>query len=353
MTLNAPFVSIIIPAYNRADHIGETLDSVRAQTYQNWECIVVDDGSKDNTAGIVAQYMSYDSRIRYIYQRNQGPPAARNKGLKSFKGQYVQFCDSDDLIESRKIESHVRYLEEHREIDIVYGNVRYFRTERPNERRYSMMEVDTQWMPEISGAGKDVLTVLMHTNIMVVSAPLLRRSVVETVGYFDDHINLEDWDYWIRCVASGKRIQYLDLDNTLTLVRWHPTSWSKDERRVIRAGMLMRQKISRNLADEELLATNRKILEVLEKLDRDIERQGALDLIKSGSMSQAMWGLMKIGARSKSYHETAKWIFCALVAPFAPRDGFETIITAPASESILKILRHYLRYSAKVGKMMI
>jgi hypothetical protein len=63
-------------------------------------------------------------------------------------------------------------------------------------------------------------------------------------------------------------------------------------------------------------------------------------------MSKAMWGLMKIGAKSKSYHETAKWIFCALIAPFAPRDGFENVITAPATESISNILRHYFRSSA-------
>jgi glycosyltransferase involved in cell wall biosynthesis len=340
-----PLVSIIIPAHNYAHYIGETLDSVRAQTYQSWECIVVDDGSKDNLREVVAQYMQKDPRIRYIYQRNQGPAAARNRGLKSFKGEYVQFWDSDDLIEPLKLESHVRYLEERPDIDIVYSNVRYFRTEEPNERRYSMWEPDVPWMPEVSGAGKDVLSVILSSNIMVVSAPLLRKSVIEAIGYFDNSLNpVEDWDYWIRCIAADRRIQYLDSYDTLTLVRSHPTSLNKYRKRASSAVILLRQKINRTFTDGELLALNRNLLQDLEKTLREESIRAAVEEIKTGAWHKAMRNLVRIASCSQSYREKAKWLFCALVAPVAPKEGFETVIAAPVSESILKISRHYLRY---------
>ena len=96
-----PLVSIIIPSYNRAHLIGETLDSVLAQTYQNWECIVVDDGSTDATASVVAAYLKKDARFQYHQRpenRSKGGNAARNYGLEISRGNFLFFLDSDDLL---------------------------------------------------------------------------------------------------------------------------------------------------------------------------------------------------------------------------------------------------------------
>src|SRR5690554_5283951 len=101
MTDQNPLVSIIIPTYNRAHLIGETLDSVLAQTYQNWECIVVDDGSTDNTDEVMAAYMAKDSRFQYHHRPKDRLPegnAARNYGFEVSKGEYIQWFDSDDLM---------------------------------------------------------------------------------------------------------------------------------------------------------------------------------------------------------------------------------------------------------------
>ncbi|WP_435139211.1 glycosyltransferase family 2 protein [Formosa sp. A9] len=98
---NTPLVSIIIPTYNRAHLIGETLDSVLAQTYTNWECIVVDDGSNDNTAEVMAAYCTKDARFQYYHrpkERMPGGNAARNYGFEVSKGEYVQWFDSDDVM---------------------------------------------------------------------------------------------------------------------------------------------------------------------------------------------------------------------------------------------------------------
>lgn len=92
-------ISVIVPAYNSEMFIGKCIDSVLAQTYSNWELIAVDDGSRDNTFGILKKYAEVDSRIRVIHQENQGPGIARNTGIAEAKGNYVVFIDSDDYIE--------------------------------------------------------------------------------------------------------------------------------------------------------------------------------------------------------------------------------------------------------------
>lgn len=108
-----PLVSIIIPTYNRAHLIKETLDSIIAQTYKNWECIVVDDGSSDDTDSIMRTYCEKDSRIQYHHRPEEHLPGgngARNYGFKLSKGEYVQWFDSDDLMNSLNIETHLHII---------------------------------------------------------------------------------------------------------------------------------------------------------------------------------------------------------------------------------------------------
>ena len=109
-----PLVSIIIPTYNRAHLIGETLDSVLAQTYENWECIIVDDGSTDNTEEVVNNYIKRDTRFQYHHRpidRPKGGNAARNYGFEISKGEYVNWFDSDDLMLEDFILQKVKELE--------------------------------------------------------------------------------------------------------------------------------------------------------------------------------------------------------------------------------------------------
>lgn len=121
--MNNPLVSIIIPTYNRGHIIGETLDSILIQTYSNWECIIVDDGSTDTTVEVVKQYLAKDKRFQYhkrALDRPKGANACRNYGFELSKGEFIQWFDSDDLMEKTKIEEQINAFNE--SIDFVIGN---------------------------------------------------------------------------------------------------------------------------------------------------------------------------------------------------------------------------------------
>jgi glycosyltransferase involved in cell wall biosynthesis len=340
-------VSIIVPSYNYESFIGETLENIQAQTYDNWECIVVDDGSTDRTSETLAEFALKDPRFRYLYQKNSGPAIARNLGLRNALGEFVQFWDADDFLEKRKIEVHVGYLRTHPQVDIVYGSVRYFSTEAPEERRYAISGEDKQWMPAISGTGKEMLRAMVSMNIMVIEAPLLRRSVVDTVGYFDTALPaIEDWDYFIRCAAMGKQFRYLDEEGTLALVRSHANSLSNNNRRIRKAMLLLREKIAGAIKDEELLELNRQLATEYAAMVRHEQIKEAVEEVKEGSRTKGAWLLAGIGLRSRNVKELVKLLFCALAAPVAPRPTFESVITTPASRTVASILRYYLHGSA-------
>lgn len=110
--LEKGLVSIITPCYNGAKYIGETIESVIAQTYPKWEMIIVDDGSKDNSAQIVRDYMLKDSRIALVQQENAGSAAARNNGIRRAEGQYIALLDADDLWEPEFLDEQIKFMKE-------------------------------------------------------------------------------------------------------------------------------------------------------------------------------------------------------------------------------------------------
>jgi len=130
MTEN-PLVSIIIPTYNRAHLIGETLDSVLAQTYENWECIIVDDGSTDHTDEVVGKYVKKDKRFKYFHRPDEHLPGgngARNYGFKMSQGKYVNWFDSDDMMLPEKLELKVKAIQDNG-VDFVVSKTTYFNSD--------------------------------------------------------------------------------------------------------------------------------------------------------------------------------------------------------------------------------
>jgi glycosyltransferase involved in cell wall biosynthesis len=316
-----PVVSVIIPSYNYAHLIGATFESLQAQTFTNWECVVIDDGSTDNTAEVVARFSKSDPRIKFLRQQNRRQAAARNYGLAQTTGNYVQFLDADDLIEREKLEKQVRYLENHRNVDILYGSVRYFRSEAPSERLYTTWGVEKPWMPEVSGRGKDVLAALVKQNIMVINSALIRREVISRVGWFDDELTpAEDWDYWLRCAAADMTFQFEDLPDTLALVRWHPTSSSRDRRRMYTSMLRMRQKLESLTEDPDVRALNgTQIIDEQEAL--------AFETIMHGPLKDLLREVFRASLNSRTKKRAIKWLACACAAPVVPRSSLTALMT--------------------------
>ena len=243
-------MTVIVPCFNYGHFLPETLESLSRQSHPRWECIVVDDGSTDNTQAVVQSYVRRDSRYHYMHQHHRGLAAARNLGIRAGRGEYFQFLDADDLIEPRKLERHVRHLAEHEEVGIVYSPVRYFTTTESRERRYSMREPDEPWMPQTSGRGRPVISAIARDNFMAVNCPLVRRDVTARAGGFDETLPaLEDWDYWIRCAIQGAWFQYLDEPDTYALVRHHAASMSNDSLRMTRALIALCRQALRSAPD--------------------------------------------------------------------------------------------------------
>jgi hypothetical protein len=331
-TRHDPLVSVIVPCYNYGHFVGEALESVLAQTYVNWECIVVDDGSIDNTKAVVTQYEEKDSRIKYVYQRNQGLAASRNLGISLSRGIYLQFLDADDQIESRKLEFQSSVLEDNVYIDIVYGSVRFFEAGSMEESPTPQNSNSNSRSTPLSGSGSAILPSLIQDNLMVVNAPLIRSNVAKAVGDFDGDVKgIEDWDYWIRCAVKGHHFQYCYSDQTDALVRFHPNSMSRDNRLMLSSTLRLRDKIGRTIEGAELVTLNRL-------LTFDTAGLLGIEEVLKGSTLRGMKHLFRAALGSTRLSVRAKCFFCGSVAPFVSKERFKQIarnsISRPVRSSL-------------------
>jgi glycosyltransferase involved in cell wall biosynthesis len=195
-----PRVSVIIPTYNRAHLIGEAIDSVLAQTYRDFEVILVDDGSTDNTRDVLRKY---DGQITYLYQDTQGRSKARNTGIGMATGEYIAFLDSDDVWLPHKLERQVPLLD----ADLAIGLIHSF-TEVIDEHGRLLPEATSSRLVAYDKALKKGYTYEAMSGhcLMFLSTVFIRRECLEAVGPFDPDIPaFEDWDLYLR-VALKYRI---------------------------------------------------------------------------------------------------------------------------------------------------
>ena len=256
--LKAARVSIVMPCFNQARFLNEAIASLTAQTIEDWECIIVNDGSTDETQDLAVSHSKRDDRIRYVSQANRGLSAARNTGLSHCRGGLVQFLDCDDKLERSKLATQCCFLDDNPGVGLVYGDARYFISEEPESYFFSLFrDVSEPWIPNLWNSGRPVLDLLVNQNIMPVNSPLLRRSVIEKTGSFDESLKaLEDWDYWVRCAARGVRFEYLAPSGSLALIRSHPASMSRDRGRMLRGLLDFRLRFARHVRDPQLRLEN-------------------------------------------------------------------------------------------------
>ncbi|SRR5690554_6500503 len=182
-----PLVSIVIPTFNRADFIKEALDSVFAQTYPNFEVLVVDDGSTDDTRKVLDAY-SQDPRLRYFYQENQGQSVARNYGISEAQGEFICFLDSDNRWLPNKLDISVRALTENPGVSVVYGDIITI-----NEKGE---QISTYNMRRHSG---HIVAHLFGRNFVSMNTTMSRRECFSEMGAFDpEQRGAEDYELWLR-----------------------------------------------------------------------------------------------------------------------------------------------------------
>jgi glycosyltransferase involved in cell wall biosynthesis len=183
---SSPAVSVIIPCHNTAKYLGEAIESVLAQTYPNFEIIVVDDGSTDDTPQVVKSFD--DKRIRYVYQENKGLAAARNTGICHSRGQYLTFLDADDTFLPDKLMVQTTFLKNYPEIGLVAGG--YLRTDGQGKPFFENRLIE----PKILQPEE-----LLVVNVLHVPSTLIRRHWIERAGFFDESLPAaEDWDFHCR-----------------------------------------------------------------------------------------------------------------------------------------------------------
>jgi glycosyltransferase involved in cell wall biosynthesis len=225
-----PLVSIVIPCYNSEAFLRETLESILEQTFQDWECLIINNGSTDKTVEIGEEYSVNDSRFKLITKIHGGISSGRNLGIKSVNGVFIQLLDSDDLITPDKIKKEVEFLIKNHSVDIVYSGARYFYSHDKTRKLHVFGDLGLTGTVEIDQSDLTALETIKHRNPFVTSAPLYRASVFQDLGLYDETLQyIEDWDFQIRCALAGKQFHYLGYKpNQSTLIRLHDSNISKN-----------------------------------------------------------------------------------------------------------------------------
>lgn len=234
--------SIIIPCYNQAHFLEKALDSLLAQTYTNWEAIVVDDGSSDDTKKLTDEYTSKEARVNLISQSNGGLSNARNTGVRSAKGDFLVFLDSDDWIFPNYLARVLEAFEVETSV-LVTGyehwknGLALHKVSRPKQQLTMADFIYGNYAPPVAFA--------------------IRKSLIETIGVFDEKLkSAEDWDFWIRVAKSDQRI--MNIPDVLAAYRYSDQSMSRDGQRMYEALKTVFFRISK--PDKRIITSRQKIL---------------------------------------------------------------------------------------------
>lgn len=221
--MNNSLISIIVPCYNQAQYLDEALQSVLDQTYQDWECIIVNDGSPDNTKVIAEKWVAKDSRFQYVYKENGGLSSARNAGLKVAKGEYIQFLDSDDYLVKTKLEVSLQKLNSAKDknVKVAISNFRMFvdspqNTSSPycnlNSQLFSYESLLYHW--------EESFTIPIHCGFF-------DALLFEDFRFPEDLRAKEDWVMWVS--LFHKNCEAVFLEEPLAFYRNNPDSMTKSK----------------------------------------------------------------------------------------------------------------------------
>ena len=283
-----PAVSIIMPAYNVAPYIASAVRSALVQTFSDFELIVVDDGSKDNTAEIVKSLMREDGRVRLVQQANRGLAGARNTALRAARGDMFALLDSDDMWEPEFLAAQLAILEARPDVDIVTGNGWYL--EGPRHGELARPYPDPRPDPVLASIIGDEWSVFIMS--------VMRRRVYTAIGPYDEEMRSnEDYDFWLRAAVAG--FTFARNDRPLGYYRVRSDSLSASNVRMLRGILHVYRKLGPVIAtrpaevaileqqvsrfETELLAAEARLAIEIADFEAAREHLGALHARRGGA----------------------------------------------------------------------
>ena len=233
-----PAVSVIMPAYNVEPYLAASIESVRGQTFRDWEIVIVDDGSTDRTGAIADGYARRDRRIRVVHQANRGLSSARNTAMRYARGEFFALLDSDDLWDPDFLKAQMAIFAGTSDVSVVTANARNLGG--PWDGKPVHPWPDRRPQPDLAEILRD------EESVFIMS--IFRRRVYERIGNFDERLRSnEDYDYWLRAAATGFR--FVRNDRPLGDYRRRSDSLSADDVRMLNGLLLVYRKTRGGLAD--------------------------------------------------------------------------------------------------------
>lgn len=256
--MNTPLVSVVVPIHNGAQWLGQTLNSLFAQTYSHFEVVLVDDASTDNLRKVLASF--HDARLRVVHlQKNEGVSAARNHGIEMAKGDFVAFCDADDLCQPQRFQRQVEFLEEHQDIGLCGSAFSCFDTH----------DRETVINP---ASDEEIRKALMQGNCFGLSTIMVRAGALKATR-FDETLNVaEDYDLWTRLAASGVHLANLPDSLIRYRLHWQQASRHKSAKLDQVARKIRSLYCAGLLGDHQLLARLRSGSVGIEDMDATAQR---------------------------------------------------------------------------------
>ena len=228
LNLSNPIVSVIMPAFNAEDYIQEAINSVIAQTYFNWELIIIDDGSTDSTKNICDSNVTKDKRISYLRKSNGGPGSARNFGVSYSKSQLLAFLDADDLWHPMKLEISLFHFYR-LNVDLLFTNTFLF---SKTEELLQIDKLATSSVQDINlYSGTEAILDFFDGNKVPILTVLVKKSAILSVGAFTTNNEfVEDFHLWLKLLKSG--FEFASISEPLSFYRNHSQSSSNTDKSI-------------------------------------------------------------------------------------------------------------------------
>jgi teichuronic acid biosynthesis glycosyltransferase TuaG len=301
-----------MPAFEAEQWIGSSIDSVIKQTFEEWELIIIDDGSTDQTAEICQLYTQRDPRIQYHYQLNGRQGKARNLGIKQAKGVYIAFLDADDLWVPEKLERSLDLLAASGADMISTGAWEW-------DGSSDLRDCRQKYLEETLYTRENALYPFALGNRIPLLTVVLRKDALDAVRGFDEDKKLasaEDYDLWIRLLLAGYRIQ--SIKEPLAIYRIHPSSSTHgDHLATLPASRVVLKNFQQGvLTDREWLQVRRRWIRRLgERWDKNEDKAVVLDLVQqffpSHRIVSSLWSLRRIIGKkfhTRLMHSYCKWM---------------------------------------------